>query len=427
MAAVSTELTAAELAEIETRAEAATTGPWVHDADKGGEHRVGTSDGKEWVAYIGNDEDWPHPVPDAAFIAAARTDVPRLVAALRAAYAELETSRRIRESWRTDYEKLRAEALRGADREAERGHAIVGLREQVRIATDRGDLLRNALEDAHRNIPGVTDAANRVSRVLAADKAGQLSPRHVDGMGRPQFCDDAEAEVVRLRNENAEALATLTELAPHSLGAQLEEARMWARHGYEIGQRSCLWADQGVAPAWLTEGWPTHFEADPLLQENLKLERDLADLRAELARAQRATAALRKLHWEHEGRCVNCITWCDCDSDIVNRHQHNVPWPCSTAKALAAEVPAAAKPRCTAVNPATGNMCESVPHWSYYPHWFGLTEQWSDAPADACACPPCGTWEMRGDVHPRCPECGNPWAVRPDIPAASEAAEVKPT
>lgn len=35
--------------------------------------------------------------------------------------------------------------------------------------------------------------------------------------------------------------------------AALSEARMWARHGYEIGQRSCTWSDYGVAPAWLTE------------------------------------------------------------------------------------------------------------------------------------------------------------------------------
>jgi hypothetical protein len=38
----------------------------------------------------------------------------------------------------------------------------------------------------------------------------------------------------------------------------LEEARMWARHGYEIGQRHCGWGDHGVAPAWLTEGWPLY-------------------------------------------------------------------------------------------------------------------------------------------------------------------------
>jgi hypothetical protein len=40
------------------------------------------------------------------------------------------------------------------------------------------------------------------------------------------------------------------------LATDLNEARMWARHGYEIGQRHCGWTDHGVAPAWLTEGWP---------------------------------------------------------------------------------------------------------------------------------------------------------------------------
>jgi hypothetical protein len=32
------------------------------------------------------------------------------------------------------------------------------------------------------------------------------------------------------------------------------DARSWARHGYEIGQRSCTWSDQGVAPDWLKSG-----------------------------------------------------------------------------------------------------------------------------------------------------------------------------
>lgn len=41
-----------------------------------------------------------------------------------------------------------------------------------------------------------------------------------------------------------------------------DEARSWARHGYEIGQRSCTWSDHNVAPAWLTEGWPTSFPSD---------------------------------------------------------------------------------------------------------------------------------------------------------------------
>ncbi|MBP2581878.1 hypothetical protein J3A78_002356 [Streptomyces sp. PvR006] len=49
------------------------------------------------------------------------------------------------------------------------------------------------------------------------------------------------------------------ECEPDRLRAALEDARMWARHGYEIGQRSCTWSDHGVAPAWLTDGWPVHF------------------------------------------------------------------------------------------------------------------------------------------------------------------------
>lgn len=46
------------------------------------------------------------------------------------------------------------------------------------------------------------------------------------------------------------------------LREDLADARTWARHGYEIGQRSLLWSDFGVAPKWLTEGWPIHFKTD---------------------------------------------------------------------------------------------------------------------------------------------------------------------
>jgi hypothetical protein len=53
----------------------------------------------------------------------------------------------------------------------------------------------------------------------------------------------------------------------------LVEARMWARHGYEIGQRHCCWSDYGVAPAWLTEGWPTHFDS---CEKGLAAEEDHA-------------------------------------------------------------------------------------------------------------------------------------------------------
>lgn len=62
-------------------------------------------------------------------------------------------------------------------------------------------------------------------------------------------------ELARLRAE----VARMQEAGDHHLRAaerERDEARMWARHGYEIGQRSCTWSDYGVAPAWLTEELP---------------------------------------------------------------------------------------------------------------------------------------------------------------------------
>lgn len=34
-----------------------------------------------------------------------------------------------------------------------------------------------------------------------------------------------------------------------------DDARSWACHGYEIGQRSATWSDQGVAPSWLLDSY----------------------------------------------------------------------------------------------------------------------------------------------------------------------------
>jgi hypothetical protein len=62
---------------------------------------------------------------------------------------------------------------------------------------------------------------------------------------------------------HAEARAELnrSENARDALREQLGEARSWARHGYEIGQKHCSWSDHGVAPQWLTEGWPPHIDS----------------------------------------------------------------------------------------------------------------------------------------------------------------------
>ena len=64
----------------------------------------------------------------------------------------------------------------------------------------------------------------------------------------------------------------------------LADARSWARHGYEIGQRSCTWSDHGVAPKWLTEGHRPE-----------ALESNLAAHVVELERYRAALAALVRL------------------------------------------------------------------------------------------------------------------------------------
>jgi len=63
------------------------------------------------------------------------------------------------------------------------------------------------------------------------------------------------------------------------LRAELAEARQWARHGYEIGQRHCGWTDHGVAPAWLTEGWPPHFDGCEHLKQMAAYDEALTRVR----------------------------------------------------------------------------------------------------------------------------------------------------
>lgn len=58
------------------------------------------------------------------------------------------------------------------------------------------------------------------------------------------------------------------------------EARQWARHGYEIGQRHCGWTDHGVAPAWLTEGWPRHFDSCEHLKQAADFDTALTRVQA---------------------------------------------------------------------------------------------------------------------------------------------------
>lgn len=61
--------------------------------------------------------------------------------------------------------------------------------------------------------------------------------------------------------------------------AERDEARQWARHGYEIGQRHCSWSDHGVAPAWLTEGWPPHIDSCEHLKHAAEFDEALSRVR----------------------------------------------------------------------------------------------------------------------------------------------------
>jgi len=78
------------LARVEAAAEAATPGPWTYTAVM---HSQAEGVG---IPYVESQTGWPamcQRSPDAAFIAAARTDVPALTAALRAVLALIEETR----------------------------------------------------------------------------------------------------------------------------------------------------------------------------------------------------------------------------------------------------------------------------------------------------------------------------------------------
>lgn len=101
--------------------------------------------------------------------------------------------------------------------------------------------------------PGIAD-------VLAAI-LGEL--RRIADAWQPVELTPAETERDQLRKQVEDLTVT---------AGDVNEARMWARHGYEIGQRHCGWSDHGVAPEWLTEGFPPHIDSCEHLQRSADLE-----------------------------------------------------------------------------------------------------------------------------------------------------------
>ncbi len=122
-----------------------------------------------------------------------------------------------------------------------------------------------------------------------------------------------------------------------ALVASVEDARSWARHGYEIGQRSCTWSDQGVAPAWLTEGHaPESLEPTEdqrrmfgLDEENARLRARITELEAAqsephayivVKRTRRPEEGSPGWKWLHEAAVISvdqCEYWAEHGYDLV--------------------------------------------------------------------------------------------------------------
>jgi hypothetical protein len=87
------------------------------------------------------------------------------------------------------------------------------------------------------------------------------------GIDRASKWDDICTTAAEFRSE-----LIRSENARDRLRQDRDEARSWARHGYEIGQKHCGWTDRGVAPTWLTEDWPNSFDACEHLKRAAELE-----------------------------------------------------------------------------------------------------------------------------------------------------------
>lgn len=95
-----------------------------------------------------------------------------------------------------------------------------------------------------------------------------------------------------------------SEAARAHLRNDRKEARMWARHGYEIGQKHCGWTDHGVAPDWLTEGWPPHFDSCEHLKQMAAFDEALTRVRSlstepEVMNSEQESPDV----WRHGYRC----------------------------------------------------------------------------------------------------------------------------
>lgn len=95
------------------------------------------------------------------------------------------------------------------------------------------------------------------------------------------FREQVQEEVLAAQGKVTRALnATDWEAELARVRQDRDDARSWARHGYEIGQEHCGWTDHGIAPDWLTEGWPTSFDSCEHLKKAAEYDEALSRVRA---------------------------------------------------------------------------------------------------------------------------------------------------
>ncbi|MFJ1992995.1 hypothetical protein [Streptomyces asiaticus] len=146
--------------------------------------------------------------------------------------------------------------------------------------------------------PASDDSAALVldRRLKLAHQQRRAKEAQLDGIRRALLDTGVIQEDDRYSHADLEDAIRQTIPEIERLTGELNEARMWARHGYEIGQRHCGWADHGVTPAWLTDDWPHHFDSCEHLAK-------AADLDARLAKEHAALNQIRELaeRWKYTG------------------------------------------------------------------------------------------------------------------------------
>jgi hypothetical protein len=160
---------------------------------------------------------------------------------------------------------------------------------------------QRTVADLYRHTDGQRLADERTDIARDMDRLAKWRDELADALGidRGSSWDD-------VRNTAAEFRAELirSENAREHLRQDRDEARTWARHGYEIGQKHCGWTDHGVAPSWLTEGWRNSFDSCEHLKQAAELDEALARVRAvstepEVMNAQQEHPST----WKHGYHC----------------------------------------------------------------------------------------------------------------------------